>query len=300
MYHLLLSGGGADGIAYVGVIQALEEANRYHEIRHTAGTSIGALFAFIVACQIPSVQLKPFIYEFCKYIESLQWQTNSVLNLITRMTIDSGQLLNTMIERVFTLAKLPLDTTFVQFSKMTGRTCGFCAVCVEKAYPVYFTLDTTPELKIYDALYASMSLPVIFPPKYIDGLNYIDGGFIDNFPLEIFLKEKYHKEQVNIQDIYGVYIYKTFEKSENPYTNLLSLGSALIRCILNKSIFFVEHYLKLLPNFILLTDLPFSIIPYQTNPQGFRLIFPEEKIKASIEHGYQIMKKKLESSQILT
>ena len=78
------------------------------------------------------------------------------------------------------------------------------------------------------------------------------------------------------------------------------MGSAVIRCILNKSIFFVEHYLKLLPNFILLTDLPFSIIPYQTNPQGFRLIFPEEKIKASIEHGYQIMKKKLESSQILT
>jgi len=48
-----MSGGGADGIAYVGVIQALEEANHYHEIRHTAGTSIGALFAFIVALSNP-------------------------------------------------------------------------------------------------------------------------------------------------------------------------------------------------------------------------------------------------------
>lgn len=300
MYHLLLSGGGADGIAYVGVIQALEEANLYHEIRHTAGTSIGAFFAFIVACQIPSVQLKPFIYDLCKHIETLQWQTNSVLNLITRMTIDSGQLLNTMIERVFVLAKIPLDTTFVQFSKMTGRTCGCCAVCVEQATPTYFTIDTTPDVKIFDALYASMAIPIIFPPKVMNGLHYIDGGFIDNFPIDIFLKQPYHKDQVNIQDIYGLYIYKTFEKSENPYTNLLSLGSALIRCIFTKSLFFVERYIKLLPNFMLLNDLPFNIIPYQANPQGFRLIFPEEKIKTCIELGYQTMKKKIESSQTLT
>lgn len=300
MSHILFSGGGADGIAYTGVIQALEEAHLYSQIKHTAGTSIGAVFALLVACQIPSSQINILIKDYCSYIGTLQWQSNSLFNLMTKMTIDSGHVLTSLIDRVFAFTQLPEDITFVQFSKITGRTTGFCAVCLEKAYPTYFTLETTPDVKIYDALYASMALPILFPSKVIQGLHYIDGGFIDNFPLDIFLKQTYAKEQVNIQDIYGIYIHKTISSVENPCSNLFSMMTSVMRCIMTKTIFFIEHYIKLLPHFITLTHLPFSVIPYQATSQGFRLILTDEKINECIQEGYTIMKKKLESSQTST
>jgi predicted patatin/cPLA2 family phospholipase len=300
MHHIVFSGGGADGIAYTGVIQALEEANLYSEIHHAAGTSIGALYAFLVACQVSSLKLKPVIYDYCKYIETLEWKTSSVFNIVHRLSIDSGHILINLLDRVFELTQFSKDITFIQFSKSTGRTCSFCAVCLEKAYPTYFTLDTTPDVKIYDALYASMAIPMIFPPKQLNGLSYVDGGTIDNFPLDIFLQKAYHKEQVNIQNIYGIYIYRTIETVQNPCANMLSLGSALLRCIFSKTLFFIEHYVKLLPKFTLLEGLPFNVLPYQTSQQGFRLILTDEKITYCIQTGYTLMRKKLESLQTLT
>ena len=48
----------------------------------------------------------------------------------------------------------------------------------------------TPEVYLYDAIRATISLPVIFTPHIIDGIQYIDGGISENFYLKYFPKEK--------------------------------------------------------------------------------------------------------------
>jgi NTE family protein len=40
---------------------------------------------------------------------------------------------------------------------------------------------------LVDAVKASSSIPVVFPPVIIDGFQYLDGGIINNFPIEPLL-----------------------------------------------------------------------------------------------------------------
>jgi NTE family protein len=55
--HLIFQGGGAKGIAYVGIIKALEDLDSMGEVTHIAGTSAGAITAALVAVGYNSKEL---------------------------------------------------------------------------------------------------------------------------------------------------------------------------------------------------------------------------------------------------
>ena len=56
---LVLSGGGASGVAHVGVIKALEENNI--PIDYIAGTSAGALVGSLYACGYSPEEIEQFV-----------------------------------------------------------------------------------------------------------------------------------------------------------------------------------------------------------------------------------------------
>ena len=59
--HLVFKGGGVKGIAYVGAMKALEEANISSQINGFAGTSAGSIVAALGACRISSDTLNTFL-----------------------------------------------------------------------------------------------------------------------------------------------------------------------------------------------------------------------------------------------
>jgi hypothetical protein len=95
----------------------------------------------------------------------------------------------------------------------------------------YFSHKETPDMPLIVAIMASMSFPFIFPPVVYKDFHFIDGGVIDNFPLDQ-VSEKALGLKVNFSPIDGLnstkspisYIGKLFElisqriKSLNPGT----------------------------------------------------------------------------------
>ncbi len=55
--HIVFQGGGAKGIAYVGIIKALEDLESMGQVTHVAGTSAGAITATLVAVGYNSQEL---------------------------------------------------------------------------------------------------------------------------------------------------------------------------------------------------------------------------------------------------
>lgn len=51
---------------------------------------------------------------------------------------------------------------------------------------VFFSSEHTPDVYTYDAVRASMSIPIVFHLHKIDGKYYMDGGVGNNLPLSIF------------------------------------------------------------------------------------------------------------------
>lgn len=54
-----------------------------------------------------------------------------------------------------------------------------------------FSIEHTPHIEVALAVRASVSLPKIFKPVQIDGVKYVDGGCIANFPIHIFDHDAY-------------------------------------------------------------------------------------------------------------
>ena len=157
---LVLSGGGARGIAHIGVIEELER--RGYEIASVAGTSMGALVGGVYA----DGALDPFKTWM------LSLDKRKVFNLVdftlSRMGIVKG-------DKIFNKMRDFIPDTPIEDLKIP-----YAAVAVDliNNKEVVFR-----EGSLFDAIRASVSIPSVFTPvKTSDGL-LIDGGVMNNIPI---------------------------------------------------------------------------------------------------------------------
>ncbi len=156
---LALSGGGIRGVSHLGVIQALTD----HGIKfsHISGTSAGAIAAV-------------FFAEGYAPRETLQIIKDSRLFKLLRPAIGRTGLVSILKVRFLINKYIPHNS----FQKLKTR-ITISSVDLGEGRLVYFT---DGELDV--ALLASCCLPGIFTPIIIDGRMYIDGGILNNFPVE--------------------------------------------------------------------------------------------------------------------
>jgi NTE family protein len=156
---LALSGGGARGISHLGIIQALTE----HGIQfsHISGTSAGAIGA-------------AFIAEGYTPKEFLQIIKDTRLLKLLRPSLGSTGLISILKAR-FLIEKFIPHNSFEKLKiKVTTS-----AVDLGEGKLVYFT-----EGDLDVAILASCCLPGIFRPIIINEHMYVDGGILNNFPVE--------------------------------------------------------------------------------------------------------------------
>ncbi|NPD47249.1 MULTISPECIES: patatin-like phospholipase family protein [unclassified Lentimicrobium] len=157
---LVLSGGGARGLAHIGVIEEIEK--RGYEIHSVVGTSMGAL--------VGGVYAMGKMEEFKNWMYTLD--RRKVFNLVdftlsTHGMIKGDKVLNRMKEFI---SDKPIEDFPIYFAAL--------AVNLIKKEEVVFT-----EGSIYDAIRASISIPnVLTPVKTEDGF-LVDGGLMNNLPM---------------------------------------------------------------------------------------------------------------------
>jgi NTE family protein len=156
---LALSGGGVRGVSHLGVMQALTD----HGIRfsHISGTSAGAIGA-------------AFFAEGYAPKEILQIIKESKLLKLLRPAFDSAGLISILNARALIEKYIPHNS----FQKLKTP-ITIPAVDLGEAKLVYFT---DGELDM--AILASCCLPGIFKPIMINNHMYVDGGILNNFPVE--------------------------------------------------------------------------------------------------------------------
>ncbi|MFT5144741.1 MAG: NTE family protein, partial [Thalassolituus oleivorans] len=186
---LVLSGGGAKGLAHVGVLRVLESEGIQVDV--IAGTSMGAIIGGLYAMGYSADDLTEMVSEidwaplFTDGIDRkdlrLEQRTarNPILlavpskDLLPRLPggIVQGQEAMTLLSRlswdyhdVVDLTKLPIPFVGVATDLRTGKPKGMS------------------DQPLADVLRASMSLPTIFSPARMGGQQYIDGGMSRNLP----------------------------------------------------------------------------------------------------------------------
>ncbi|MBL8020696.1 MAG: cyclic nucleotide-binding domain-containing protein [Leptospirales bacterium] len=162
---LVLGGGGARGMAHIGVIRALAEHGV--PIDMLGGTSAGAIMAGMFAY---SQDLKALELTVRRFMVDQNPLNDYIFPFIS---ISRGRKYSNSLMNVFGNAQLE-DLIVPAFAVACNLTLSKEAV-----------ISSGP---IWAALRASSSLPGIAPPLFYEGQFYVDGGLLNNVPVDAMRK----------------------------------------------------------------------------------------------------------------
>lgn len=157
---LALSGGGARGVAHVGVIKALEEFGI--EVSIISGTSAGSIVGSLYAYGYKPDEIFDIIKEVSVF-RSVRpaWAWAGLLTMDGLKEL----LINAMPENDFKALKIPMH---------------IAATEIKLGEVHYFTKG-----ELIPAVVSSCSIPAVFNPYSHNGGLYVDGGLFDNLPSKV-------------------------------------------------------------------------------------------------------------------
>ncbi|XP_035670646.1 uncharacterized protein LOC118412112 [Branchiostoma floridae] len=197
--NLVIEGGGARGVAYVGALRVLETAGILQNIKRVAGVSAGAITATFVAlglsCADVAEQAEVDLGKILLSGGYLQTLVKPV-NLYWRYGWETGDGFSTffggILEKFTRKDGRPgnPDITFKQLYNMSGIELCIVVTNLDQMTEEYFHVKTTPNFSIRKAVRMSMSIPGLFQPV-LNGYHgnqdyYVDGGVICNYPIHAF------------------------------------------------------------------------------------------------------------------
>lgn len=278
---LVLGGGGAKGAAEVGALKAIEECGIH--VDYIAGTSIGAIVGSLYAAGYTSAEIEQL---FCEQ----EWMSlltdrrddlsgepvvkdDGIIYVFGFPVIDTenrsfGVLRGGRVEQV--IDSLLAAHNAVEFS--TLKTPFSCVAAeIKTASEVVLSEGTVPQ-----AVRASMAIPGIFKPEVIDGRSLVDGGMMNNLPVDVV-------REMGADIVIAIDLQQNKHESKQPRENLLTtVGDLLglgdmIQWIINRPDITKYNNNRQAADIYINPSLP----DYEASSFG------NEKIKRMIQIGYE-------------
>lgn len=167
---LVLSGGGARGIAHIGAIEELEKAG--YEISSIAGTSMGAV--------VGGVYAQGKLEEFKEWMLTLD--RKKVFSLVDFTLSRQGLVKG---DKVFQAMQ-----EFIPDKDIRDLEIPYAAVAVDlnRMKEVVFRSGS-----LYEAIRASVAIPTVLKPVEKGDALLVDGGVMNNIPVDVVIRHRRDK-----------------------------------------------------------------------------------------------------------
>lgn len=193
---VVLSGGGAKGMAHIGALKVIEEAGIPIDI--IVGTSMGSIVGGLysigyTAHQLDSMvnkqdwmfllsdKIQPSQQSFAQREQAKEYVLSVPFSLKDKKVLSGGLIKGQNIAGLFSeltvgyhdsvdFSKLPIPFACVATNVVTGGEINFH----EGILPI--------------AMRASMAIPGVFTPVRLDSMVLVDGGLVNNFPVNVALQ----------------------------------------------------------------------------------------------------------------
>jgi NTE family protein len=185
---LALSGGGAHGIAHIGVIKVMEEAGLRPDL--ITGVSMGSIIGGLYSLGYSADSLQ-------KILKSINWKLilSNKIPLNKVIFLEKEHFSNSAVSLPLSLRKVVFPSGLINGQQAENMLSFFAWPAADindfSKLPIPFLCVATDiinykiiDLKsgyLPDAIRASFSVPSIFTPLKIDSLLLLDGGLIRNF-----------------------------------------------------------------------------------------------------------------------
>lgn len=201
---LVLCGGGAKGAAHIGVLKVLEEAGL--QVDMVVGTSIGGLVGGIYAMGYSADEIDAIVSQ-CDWKYLLSDNTSRRDASFAQKSIDAKYLLKVPFYNINAdknsskeespISRLPAGLISGQnvLNFLNGLSMGYQQAMDFADLPIPFACVAADLSKgeavvlesgvLPVAMRATMAIPGVFAPVELDGKVLVDGGIINNFPVDV-------------------------------------------------------------------------------------------------------------------
>ncbi len=188
---IVLGGGGVKAIAHIGALQALEDRKLLSLVRQYVGLSAGSLVAFGLYLGYSLAALKNICEQF-DFAILQEPAPEGFLSFLDNYGIDTGDKLVRFLQALLTVKGLSPDITFNGLASRINpqKSLSVVASNLSTGSPIIFSFKNTPDMKVVDALRASMSFPFYFWPVRVGDELLVDGGVHGMYPMNLLTFEE--------------------------------------------------------------------------------------------------------------
>lgn len=185
---LCLNGGGVRGLLQVGALSEMKEEYLYTIFTEGLyGISIGSIICSLIAFKFSMSEILHFAKNL-KLDELIDPpRLDHILNIHTRMGFDTGERVYNFLKNIFHTKGLDLE----------------CLKIGDSEVPLYIiasditnnrTIIFNENVKVWDAIRASISLPLVFTPHILKGRIFMDGAVLCKSIVKMVPKK--HREKM--------------------------------------------------------------------------------------------------------
>ena len=182
--NIVFSSGGIMGFGFVGAYQYIYENNLHKNIKNILGCSVGAMISLCISLGYTSNEIKGITLgmDITKMIN----KDNNILDIVNNYGFDNGEHMIKILKILIKKKTGNPDLTFKEHYEKFRTKLIIVGCNINKNEDEFFNYKTQPDMKLWEAIRISCSIPLVFTPyKYKDNL-YVDGALNNPCPSNYF------------------------------------------------------------------------------------------------------------------
>lgn len=175
-----MSGSSTNGVVTLGALQYLYDNELVNASTYVA-TSSGSIIATLLSIGYTPLEL------LCKICVGQLYKNITNFNVTNMLLLGKGLMNFQQIEdslQMLMIEKIGFVPTLNEIYERFGKRIVYATCNATDGIREYISKDEYPHLSCLTAIRMSSSFPFVFLPCEYEGKKYIDGGIVDNYPVE--------------------------------------------------------------------------------------------------------------------
>jgi len=187
--NLVLAGSGARGIVYTSCLKVLDKYKLLGNLEMIVGTSMGGIIGTLYNIGYSGKVLEKLFGEInIKKLLKIK-EDNLVDYFNVCGVINLKDSLMKIVIKFFKHKDVDEDITFMELYKKTKVKLVITGTNLTTGKLEYFNYETTPDMSVILANEISSCIPCYFTPIKYNNCVYVDGGILNNFPVNYILDD---------------------------------------------------------------------------------------------------------------
>ena len=202
-------------------MQDLYDKEKLKNINIYCGTSIGAVISLLLL-----IDYKPIdIYNVLKEINFEILFDYDIENILddNYFGVYSSDKIIYIIGMLIKNKSISVHITFRQLYEKINKKIIITGVCLNDISLHLFSYESNPNMEVLTAIRISMSVPIIFKPVKFENKIWIDGGCLNNFPIDLF--------DDCLENVIGIYLGTNEIENIETFQNVKDYFSQITKCL---------------------------------------------------------------------